>query len=119
MNPSDLITRIKKHPEFDRAGMILCHNGVVRRTSRDGREVTGLKVSVDHEKLKQIVETNKKRPGIVDILIEIEENKVLHVGDDVMVLVVAGDIRDTVIRTLEDTLNAVKATVTRKEEFFK
>jgi molybdopterin synthase catalytic subunit len=40
------------------------------------------------------------------------------VGDDVMVLVVAGDIRDTVIAVLERTLNAVKSTVTSKTEFF-
>jgi len=39
-------------------------------------------------------------------------------GDDVMVLVVAGDIRDTVISVLERTLNAVKSTVTSKTEFF-
>jgi molybdopterin synthase catalytic subunit len=35
-----------------------------------------------------------------------------------MLLVVAGDIRDNVIATLKDTLNAIKTTVTRKTEFF-
>jgi len=113
-----MINSIKKHPDYHQAGMILCHNGVVRDTSRDGRKVSGLTLSVDHEKLRQVVETNKKKPGIVEILVEIAENKNLAVGDDVMLLVVAGDIRENVIAVLGDTLNAIKTTVTQKTEFF-
>jgi len=114
-----MIDSIKRHPDYHQAGMILCHNGVVRDTSRDGRKVSGLTISVDHKKLRQVVETYKKKPGIVEILVEIAENKKLVVGDDVMFLVVAGDIRETVIRVLTDTLNAIKSTVTHKTEFFK
>ena len=119
MNVTDLMAKIKQHPDFHKAGMVLCHNGVVRKTSRDGRNVTGLKVVVDHEKLSQVIAKNKKRPGIVEILIEIAEDRDLVVGDDVMLLLVAGDIRDNVIRVLEDTLNEVKATVTSKTEYYK
>jgi molybdopterin synthase catalytic subunit len=35
-----------------------------------------------------------------------------------MMLVVAGDIRENVIETLTDTLNAIKSTVTSKTEYF-
>jgi molybdopterin synthase catalytic subunit len=118
MDATKLIQQIKQHPQYSNVGMILCHNGVVRGTSRDGRKVSGLKISVDHEKLAQVISEHKKREGIVEILIEIAENKDLALGDDVMVLVVAGDIRDTVISTLKDTLNAIKTIVTRKQEFF-
>jgi len=118
MNLAVLIERIKKHPNYDNVGMILCHNGVVRGTSRNGRKVSGLKIAVDHSKLKQIVEENKKMPGIIEILVEIEEDKDLLVGEDVMFLVVAGDIRDNVIKSLNDTLNAIKTTVTKKTEFY-
>jgi molybdopterin synthase catalytic subunit len=113
-----MIDAIKKHPDYHRAGMILCHNGVVRDTSRDGRKVSGLTLSVDHEKLQQVIETHKKKPGIIEILVEIAENRNLSVGDDVMLLVVAGDIRQNVIPVLNDTLNAIKTTVTQKTEFF-
>ena len=113
-----LIDKIKRNPEYDRVGMILCHNGVVRGTSRDGRKVSGLKIAVDHTKLKKIIDENKKRPGIVEILVEVAENKELSVGEDVMFLVVAGDIRDNVIMALNDTLNAIKTTVTKKTEFY-
>ncbi len=118
MNLTDLIDKIKNHPDYDKAGMILCHNGVVRGTSRDGRNVTGLKVQVDYDKLEKVILEHKKRPGIIDILVEIAGEKDLTVGDDVMFLVVAGDIRENVISTLSDTLNAVKSTVTSKTEFF-
>ncbi len=118
MNLALMIDKIKKHPNYHRAGMILCHNGVVRSTSRDGRKVSGLTIAVDHEKLGRVVEKYKKTPGIVEILVEIAENEHLTVGDDVMFLVVAGDIRENVIKVLSETLNAIKTTVTGKTEFF-
>ena len=118
MNLTHMIDTIKKHPDYHRAGMILCHNGVVRETSRDGRKVSGLTLSVDHEKLRQVIETYKKKPGIIEMLVDIAENRNLAVGDDVMLLVVAGDIRENVITVLGDTLNAIKTTVTQKTEFF-
>lgn len=113
-----MIARLKHHPDYHKVGMILCHNGVVRATSRDGRRVSGLRVSVDRDALQALIEKQKKNPGIVDIQVDIAQERDLTVGDDVMLLLVAGDIRETVIRVLEDTLNAIKTTVTRKREFF-
>jgi molybdopterin synthase catalytic subunit len=118
MDINQLIKEIKQHPDYHQAGMILCHNGVVRETSRDGRKVTGLRVGVDHDKLAAIIEENKKSPGIIDIRVDIAENRDLTVGDDVMLLVVAGDIREHVLDTLSHTLEAIKTTVTAKTEFF-
>jgi molybdopterin synthase catalytic subunit len=118
MNLTHLTDTIKKHPDYHKVGMILCHNGVVRGTSRDGRPVSGLSVSVDHKKLAQIIGEQKQRPGIIEILVEISEGKSLALGDDVMFLVVAGDIRDNVVPVLSDTLNAIKSSVTSKTEFF-
>jgi len=118
MEIMNLIDRIKQHPDYHRAGMILCHNGVVRETSREGRKVSGLRIRVDHERLKQVIDTHKTRPGIIEILVEIAEDKDLSVGDDVMLLVVAGDIRENVISALKDTLDAIKSSVTEKVQFF-
>ena len=117
MELAALIDRIKSHPDYAKVGMILCHNGVVRVTSRDGRPVSGLTVTVDREALDDILAEQKQRPGIVDILVEIQGGS-LKVGDDVMFIVVAGDLRDHVIPVLEDTLNAIKKRVTRKTEYF-
>ncbi len=118
MNIDQMMKRIKAHPDFDKAGMVLCHNGVVRGSSRDGRKVTGLRVVVDHEKLARVIDTHKKTPGILDIQVEIAHGKDLAVGDDVMLLAVAGDIRENVINVLHRTLDAIKSTVTTKTEFF-
>jgi molybdopterin synthase catalytic subunit len=118
MNADRLIAQIKSHPAYDRVGMILCHNGVVRATSRDGRKVAGLRVAVDRDMLARVLAEQRSRPGIVDIQVEIAADEDLSIGDDVMLLVVAGDIRENVIRALTDTLNAIKASVTAKTEFF-
>jgi molybdopterin synthase catalytic subunit len=118
MTINRLIEQIKRNPDYDRVGMILTHNGVVRGTSRDGRPVKGLRVSVDDNKLAYVIDTHKSRSGIVDIAVKIFSDRDLAVGDDVMVLMVAGDIRENVISTLHDTLNAIKSTVTHKTEYF-
>ena len=117
MNVSKIMKEIKQQPDFDKVGMILCHNGIVRGTSRDGKSVTGLKVSVDHARLNHIISQQKKRPGILDIRVEIAEEVDLAIGDDVMLLMVAGDIRENVITVLRDTLNEIKNTVTKKTEY--
>lgn len=113
---NQLIQEVKQHPDAARIGMILSHTGIVRGASRDGRPVSGLKVAVDHERLRHIIEQEKQSPGIVDIRVEIIENQHLSLGDEIMGLVVAGDIRDHVIPALERTLTAIKETVTNKTE---
>lgn len=118
MNITQMMEKMKAHPDFSRAGMVLYHNGVVRATSREGREVTGLEISVDHGILADILSEAKARPGIVEVLVHIQEGRPLIVGDDVMFLAVAGDIRENVIETLSHTLNRIKAEATSKTQFF-
>jgi molybdopterin synthase catalytic subunit len=118
MSIANMLDEIKRHPDFEKVGMILCHNGVVRATTRDGRKVKGLKVAVDHDKLEKIIIEQSQKPGIVDIEVNIVENKNLAVGDDIMHLTVAGDIRENVISVLKETLDLIKTQVTEKTEYF-
>lgn len=113
-----MMAEFKKHSQIHDCGMILCHNGVVRGYARDGRKVNGLRVKVDHAKLEEILNKYRQCPGIVDVQIKIEEDKDLSVGDDVMVLIVGGDIRENVIETLTNALNDVKEFVTSKTQYF-
>lgn len=118
MDINALVEQIKGRPDYHKVGMILCHNGVVRGTSRDGRKVNGLRVAVDRERLEQVVRTYKEKPGIIEVLVQINADCDLKVGDDVMLLAVAGDIRENVTAALSDSLNAIKSTVTTKTEYF-
>jgi molybdopterin synthase catalytic subunit len=118
MDIKQMLDKVKQRRDYPQVGMIVCHNGVVRGTSRDGRKVNGLRVAVNQEKLAQTIDKYKARGGITEILVQIDADRDLAVGDDVMLLVVAGDIRETVIATLSDTLNEIKTSVTTKTEYF-
>jgi molybdopterin synthase catalytic subunit len=113
----DMVEKIMAMPGSDSVGMILCHNGIVRGTSRDGRKVNGVAVSADRKKLDDIIVEQKSRPGIFEILVHVNDGE-LKVGDDLLLIAVAGDIRENVIPVLTDTLNTVKKSVTSKTEHF-
>ena len=115
MSLADLVAQVKQHPRYREVGMILFHNGVVRGTSRDGKPVVELTVKADRTRLAEILGEMKSRPGIIEVLAEVREGT-LHVGDDVMYVAVAGDLRENVFPVLEDTVNTIKRDVTKKTE---
>lgn len=115
MNLQDLVNKIKEHPSYHQAGMILCHNGVARGTSRNGTPVNELVVKADRQRLAEILNEMKCRPGIIEILAEVKEGP-LKVGDDVMLVAVAGDFRENVFPVLRETIELIKRDVTKKTE---
>ena len=115
MDLSTLVEKIKKHPDFHKAGMILCHNGVVRASSRDGRPVSEVTVRVDRRRLETILAEIKAMTGIVEVLAHVNEGT-LKVGEDVMYVVVAGDFRENVFDAMIAAVNRIKADVTSKTE---
>ena len=117
MTLQQIVEAIKAHPDFNKVGMIVCHNGVVRATSRDGHSVRGLEVVVDYVALETILQEMRERPGIVEVAVHLYEGY-REVGEDVMLVAVAGDIREHVLPVLQDTVERIKKEVTRKEEFF-
>jgi len=113
-----LIDQIKEHPDYHQSGMILCHEGVVRQTSSNEKKVTGLRVQINKEALDKVIDHYRSKPGILDILVEIFHEKDLKVGDTIMFLVVAGNIRSNVITTLSEALDEIKSSVTTKTEYY-
>lgn len=111
-----MMEQMRNHPDFSRAGMVLYHHGVVRGCSRDKQPVTGLTVTVDQKKLARIIEKTRAMPGIVQVLVHINGDKALAVGDDIMFLAVAGDIREHVIDALAWALDRIKTEATSKTQ---
>jgi molybdopterin synthase catalytic subunit len=117
MDISRRIAELKKEPGFkDGVGMILVHNGVVRAWSRkDGREVVALEVTPDLEAIEMIREDCLTRPGIFAIIIEALEGRFVP-GDDLLYIIVAGDLRENVKAVLAEVLDRVKAGPITKRE---
>jgi molybdopterin synthase catalytic subunit len=101
------LDEIKSGPDAGRIGMYLMHNGVVRGTARDGTPVTGMDLSYDREHLDTVVRGIYARPGVVAIRVWINEGH-LAVGDDIMRVVVAGDIRENVFGALQELVRLIK-----------
>lgn len=111
------IKEIKQHPQSESVGMILVHNGIVRATTREGKPVKGMKLSYNAEKLKDAVIEIKKRDGIVEVKVWINEGE-LKVGDDIMKVLVAGRIRPEVFPALQELVGKIKKEVVHEEEIF-
>lgn len=115
---NDLILKAKSHPDIEKAGMILCHNGIVRAWDREGvRRVRGVRATFDRQKIEEVRLWAESQPGIVCVLMEAFEGE-LKVGDDLLFIVVAGDIRENVLSIMRDIIDRAKATGVHKTEIY-
>lgn len=119
MDISKTIRELKEKPGFkDNVGMILTHNGVVRNWSRKDRQtVTKLQVTPDLALIESIKKEYLKSEGIFDIIIETHSG-IFEPGDDLLFIVVAGDIRENIKPVLSDLLDRIKAEAITKKEIF-
>ncbi len=117
MDISKEIARLKEDPEFcQNVGMVLVHNGTVRAWSRDSREnVEYLEVHPDYAKIEAIRQEFLQREGVHAIVIEALEGR-FEPGDDLLYMIVAGDVRENVKPALADLLDRVKAEAVNKKE---
>ncbi|HPB37395.1 MAG TPA: molybdenum cofactor biosynthesis protein MoaE [Syntrophorhabdus sp.] len=109
------IEEIKSKSPKDQLGMILVHNGIVRATSKDGKPVTGMVLSFDEKLLNTLVARYKKNDGIVDIKIWVNQGK-LSIGDDIMVVLVAGRYRTDVLPAFQELIREIKNNVVNEKE---
>jgi len=118
MDITRTIADLKKEPGFtENVGMVLIHNGVVRAWSRKDRSsVSHVDVSVNEEKITALRDEYAKKPGIFRIIIEAQTGR-LKPGDDLLFIVVAGDIREHVKPVLAELLDRVKAEAVIKTEY--
>lgn len=105
----------KADPSAAKVGMYLTHNGIVRQTPkalvRHGDEsaklVTGMYFSYDAEKVNQVIEETYKMDGIFYIRVWLNEGE-LTVGDDIMYVLIGGDIRPHVVDALQYLVGRIK-----------
>lgn len=105
----------KADPSAAQVGMYLTHNGVVRETAKslvrlgdeNTKPVTGLYFSYDSEKVDAVVAEAKKLPGIYYVRVWLNEGE-LNVGDDIMYVLIGGDIRPRVVDALQYLVGRIK-----------
>lgn len=119
MDISKALKELKQRPEFtDNVGMILIHNGVVRNWSRKDRaEVTALEVTPDFDKIETLRQEYLQSEGIYEIIIKAYSGT-FQPGDDLLYIIVAGDIRENIKPVLSDLLDRVKSEAVTKKEIF-
>jgi molybdopterin synthase catalytic subunit len=111
------LKEIKRRADFNDLGMILVHNGMVRATSKDGQPVKGMHLSYDKQKLTLLLDELRRRDGIAEMKVWINEGN-LKIGDDIMYALVAGRFRTTVIPVLEELVSKIKKEIVSEKEFF-
>ncbi len=105
----------KADPAAAGSGMFLIHNGVVRRSPRaqvregktDAGEVRGMDFDYDAEKITRAVEHARKMPGIGFARVWLNRGR-LEVGDDIMLVLIGGDIRPRVVDALQALVGEIK-----------
>ena len=106
----------KAQPDAGRVGMYLTHNGVVRGTAKamvrqgaqDTKPVTGMTFSYDREKMDAAIAETLAMDGIFYVRAWLNEGE-LAVGDDIMFVLVGGDIRPHVIDALQFLVGKLKS----------
>ena len=105
----------KAHESAKNTGMYLTHNGVVRSTAKakvragaeDTQPVTGMDFSYEEDKVNAIIEETYKMEGVTYLKVWLNEGR-LEVGDDIMYVLVGGDIRPHVIDALQYLVGRIK-----------
>ncbi len=118
MDISRTIALLKQEPGFaENVGMVLVHNGVVRGWSRrDGAPVARIEVRPDYGRIEELRAEYERRPGIYRVIIEACQGR-LKPGDDLLFILVAGDLRENVKPVLAELLDRVKSEAVVKTEY--
>ena len=96
-------------------GMFLLHNGVVRRSAKarvrlgdeSAPEVRGMYFAYDEEKAAAAIRAAEAMEGIRFVRVWLNEGE-LAVGDDIMYVLIGGDIRPHVVDALQALVGTLK-----------
>ena len=109
------LAEAKADESAPRVGMYLAHNGVVRELPKklvregvdEGKKVTGMNFSYDAEAVEAARQEALTWKGIEYVRVWLNEGE-LQVGDDIMYVLIGGDIRPNVIDALQNLVGKIK-----------
>ena len=119
------LAEAKRHESAPNIGMYLTHNGIVRQSpkakvrfgAQDSRSVTGMYFSYAPEKVEAVIKETYKKEGIYYIRVWLNEGQ-LEVGDDIMYVLIGGDIRPHVVAGLQHLVGRIKNECVTEEELY-
>ena len=104
----------KQDKNAHRVGMYLTHNGIVRESNKasvrygeEERKVKGMYFAYDESKLNAVIDEARKMEGIYYIRVWLNDGE-LKTGDDIMYVLIGGDIRPRVVDCLQYLVGRVK-----------
>jgi len=114
-NVGEWLAEAKAHESAGKIGMYLGHNGIVRESAkakvRGGDEtaadVSGMVFRYDEDKVMQAVKETYDMNGVYYVRTWLNSGK-LSVGDDIMYVLIGGDIRPNVVAALESLVEKLK-----------
>ena len=117
------LAEAKAHESAPKIGMYLTHNGIVRQSARakvrlgaqDTKPVTGMYFSYDQEKVDTVIAETYNLEGIYYIRVWLNQGE-LSVGDDIMYVLIGGDIRPHVVDALQYLVGRIKSECVTEEE---
>lgn len=106
----------KQDESASKIGMYLVHNGIVRQSAKakvrlgaqNTKPITGLIFSYDQAKVDAAIAETYKMDGIYYLRVWLNEGQ-LTVGDDIMYVLVGGDIRPHVVDALQFLVGKIKS----------
>lgn len=115
----------KKHESAPKIGMYLTHNGIVRQSAKakvrygqqDTRKVSGMQFAYDEKSVEQAIKETYQLDGIYYIKVWLNEG-MLHVGDDIMYVLIGGDIRPHVVEALQYLVGKIKNECVQETEIY-
>ena len=115
----------KADPGAAGCGMYLMHNGTVRQTARarvrqgaqDTAPVRGMLFGYDEQLVEKAVTQTRAMEGIGYVRVWLNEGE-LSLGDDIMLVLVGGDIRPHVVDALQYLVGRLKNECVSEREIF-
>lgn len=120
-----MLKEAKASKNADKCGMFLIHNGTVRvdakakvRENKKGtKKVSGMFFDYDEKKVNAAIKKALKMKGIYYVNVWLNSGN-LKLGDDIMLVLVGGDIRPHVIDCLQALVGEIKTKCVIENEKF-